>query len=128
MDTVARFEPRRVDLCADGEDASQPDPKQQLKVTATYLHSEEGRKTSLLAGGNGRAVQEITIHVTANRLHLGTATRTVARTSGSVRGSSSMLNNGWSRSIRCRPTMRRRQWMVSFARPGAIISSSMPFI
>ena len=70
MDTVARFEPRRVDHFADNGNAQQPDPEQQLKVTATYLLSEEGRKASLLAGGNGRAVQEITIHVPANRLHL----------------------------------------------------------
>jgi hypothetical protein len=41
-----------------------------LAVTATYLLSEEGRKASLLAGGNGRAVQELTIHVPSNRLHL----------------------------------------------------------
>src|SRR5919198_1857469 len=70
MDTVARFEPRRVDQFGDSGNALQPDPKQQLRVTATYLLSEEGRKASLLNGGNGRALQEITIHVPANRLHL----------------------------------------------------------
>jgi hypothetical protein len=70
MDTVARFEPRRVDQFADSGNAQQPDPKQQLEVMATYLLSEEGRKASLLAGGTGRAAQEITIHVPANRLHL----------------------------------------------------------
>src|SRR5437762_6094712 len=47
-----------------------PASAKTLTVTATYLLSEEGRKASLLAGGNGRAVQEITIHVPANRLHL----------------------------------------------------------
>ena len=68
MDTVARFEPRRTDQAA--ETALQPDPKQRLAVTATYALSEEGRKASLLTGGNGRALQEVTIHVPANRLHL----------------------------------------------------------
>jgi len=69
MDTVTRFEPRRVDQ-AESANALQPDPKQHLAVTATYSLSEEGRKASLLAGGNGRAVQEVTIQVPANRLHL----------------------------------------------------------
>jgi hypothetical protein len=69
MDTVTLFEPRRTDQ-ADSGNLLQPDPKQRLAVTATYLLSEEGRKASLLNGGNGRALQEITIHVPANRLHL----------------------------------------------------------
>src|SRR3954451_652020 len=69
MDTVARFEPRRTEP-ADSANVLQPDPKQWLAVIATYLLSEEGRKASLLNGGNGRALQEITIHVPANRLHL----------------------------------------------------------
>ena len=69
MDTVTRFEPRRVDQ-AESANALQPDPRQRLAVTATYLLSEEGRKASLLAGGNGRALQEVTIQVPANRLHL----------------------------------------------------------
>src|SRR5947207_3151761 len=41
-----------------------------LAVTATYLLSEEGRKASWLAGGDGRAVQQLTVQVPANRLHL----------------------------------------------------------
>jgi hypothetical protein len=68
MDTVARFEPRRTDQPADA--VLQPDAKQRLAVTATYLLSEEGRKASLMSGGNGRAVQEVTLQVPANRLHL----------------------------------------------------------
>src|SRR5918996_1244552 len=71
METVTRFEPRRVDQ-AESANALQPDPRQRLAVTVTYLLSEEGRKASLLAGGNGRALQEMTIHVPANRLHLAT--------------------------------------------------------
>ena len=41
-----------------------------LTVTATYLLSEEGRKASLLAGGDGRAVQELRLHLPVNGLHL----------------------------------------------------------
>ena len=41
-----------------------------LSVTATYLLSEDGRKASLLAGGDGHAVQQIALQVPANRLHL----------------------------------------------------------
>jgi hypothetical protein len=52
------------------ETARTTDASRTLAVTATYLLSEEGRKASLLAGGDGRAVQELTLHVPANRLHL----------------------------------------------------------
>jgi hypothetical protein len=41
-----------------------------LTVTVVYHLSEAGRKASLLAGGDGHAVQRITIDVPANRLHL----------------------------------------------------------
>jgi hypothetical protein len=41
-----------------------------LKVAGVYHLSETGRKASLLAGGDGRAVQRITIEIPANRLHL----------------------------------------------------------
>jgi hypothetical protein len=41
-----------------------------LTVTAAYRLSEEGRKASLLAGGDGRAVQAITLPVPTNRMHL----------------------------------------------------------
>lgn len=34
------------------------DPRRTVSVSATYLLSEEGRKASLLIGGNGRAVQD----------------------------------------------------------------------
>jgi hypothetical protein len=43
---------------------------QTLTVTATYQLSEEGRKASLLAGGDGRAMQQIQLQVPTNRLHL----------------------------------------------------------
>ena len=41
-----------------------------LRVTATYMLSENGRKASLLAGGNGRAEQTIDLDVPGTRLHL----------------------------------------------------------
>src|SRR5262245_30611356 len=41
-----------------------------LAVSAMYLLSEEGRKRSLLAGGDGRATQRLTLHVPTHRLHL----------------------------------------------------------
>jgi hypothetical protein len=43
---------------------------QTLTVTATYRLSEEGRKASLLTGGDGREVQEIMLPVPTNRIHL----------------------------------------------------------
>lgn len=47
-----------------------PAATRTLTVAATYMLSEEGRKASLLAGGDGRAVQELRIEVPASRLHL----------------------------------------------------------
>jgi hypothetical protein len=41
-----------------------------LAVTASYRLSEDGRKASLLVGGDGHAVQLITLQVPVNRLHL----------------------------------------------------------
>jgi hypothetical protein len=70
MDTVARFEPRRIGQAMETVAVSQSEPTRVLTVTALYLLSEEGRKASLLAGGNGRALQELTVHVPENRLHL----------------------------------------------------------
>src|SRR5947208_8795218 len=55
----------------DGTDTARTtDISRTLAVTATYLLSEEGRKASLLTGGDGRAVQQLTLQVPANRLHL----------------------------------------------------------
>jgi hypothetical protein len=70
MDTVTRFESRRVDQAVETLTASQTDAGRLLAVTASYLLSEDGRKASLLAGGNGKALQEMVIHVPSNRLHL----------------------------------------------------------
>ena len=46
------------------------DAARTLSATASYLLSEGGRKASLLSGGDGRAVQQITLQVPSNRLHL----------------------------------------------------------
>ena len=67
MDTVVL---RGPGLATDKTPTSLPDTARLLTVTATYLLSEEGRKASLLAGGNGRAVQELSIDVPTSRLHL----------------------------------------------------------
>lgn len=48
---------------------SQAAPK-SLSATATFILSEEGRKASLLSGGDGRALQTVTLEVPASRLHL----------------------------------------------------------
>jgi len=59
--------PSPHDITAPGEAAGS---SQMLSVSATYLLSEQGRKASLLAGGDGRAVQELMLQVPASRLHL----------------------------------------------------------
>ena len=46
------------------------DSGRTLTVTAVYHLSEEGRKASLLDGGDGRAVQEVKMSVPTNRFHL----------------------------------------------------------
>jgi hypothetical protein len=69
MDTVTAFAPHRPELGTPVATAT-IEPNQTLAVSATYLLSEDGRKASLLAGGDGRAVQELTVQVPTNRLHL----------------------------------------------------------
>src|SRR5437870_2260435 len=60
LDSVVQLEPA----------ARRDRSSQTLIVTATYRLSEEGRKASLLAGGDGRVVQQITVQVPTNRMHL----------------------------------------------------------
>jgi hypothetical protein len=43
---------------------------QALTVAAVYLLSEAGRKASLLAGGDGKGVQRLSVQVPSARLHL----------------------------------------------------------
>jgi hypothetical protein len=67
MDAVTAFTPRRQDATVSPIAA---ESTRTLAVTATYHLSEDGRKASLLAGGDGRAVQQLSIEVPVNRLHL----------------------------------------------------------
>src|SRR5437879_2091430 len=68
MDTVTAFAQRRQEAATPVTTAT--NDAKSLAVTATYLLSEEGRKASLLAGGDGHAVQRLTVQVPTNRLHL----------------------------------------------------------
>ena len=47
-----------------------PDSARALAVTVTYRLSQDGRKASLLNGGDGRAVQQLSVQVPTSRLHL----------------------------------------------------------
>jgi hypothetical protein len=73
MDSAApRSALRRPELVTDASPAPTPapEPARFLTVTAVYQLSEAGRKASLLAGGDGRALQQPKIQVPPNRLHL----------------------------------------------------------
>ncbi|MBY0495873.1 MAG: hypothetical protein K2Y23_16810 [Cyanobacteria bacterium] len=70
MDTVSPFPIRPEDDASDGVEQRLSRRTQTLMVTATYRLSEQGRKASLLAGGDGRALQVITIAVPTSRMHL----------------------------------------------------------
>jgi hypothetical protein len=67
MDTVTAISERRLEAVLT---PGTPATTKTLTVTATYLLSEEGRKASLLDGGDGKAVQQLSLQVPANRLHL----------------------------------------------------------
>jgi hypothetical protein len=68
METLTVLNDRRIQSAADGP--KRIEAGRTLAVTATYVLTEEGRKASLLAGADGRAVQEIAVQVPDNRLHL----------------------------------------------------------
>ena len=69
MDTATVSVLRRPELVtADG--VTKTEAVQKLTVKAIFLLSESGRKSSLLAGGDGRELQAIDVDVPANRLHL----------------------------------------------------------
>src|SRR5438094_2077844 len=70
MEAVRQFASEVVEPPNASEALGRRERAQTLTVTATYRLSEEGRKASLLAEGDGRAVQEITLAVAANRVHL----------------------------------------------------------
>src|SRR3989337_2792382 len=69
METVTRFVDRQSGSASMASTPS-ADAARTLTATASYLLSEDGRKASLLSGGDGRSVQQITLQVPANRLHL----------------------------------------------------------
>jgi hypothetical protein len=69
MDTATVSVLRRPELVtADG--LTKSDAVQKLTVKAIFWLSESGRKSSLLAGRDGRELQAIDVDVPANRLHL----------------------------------------------------------
>jgi hypothetical protein len=70
MDIVTAFPPRRSDVHAAIGVSVAPDAQKALAAAAVYRLSEEGRKASLIAGGDGRALQQRTVDVPVNRLHL----------------------------------------------------------
>src|SRR5436309_8296095 len=67
MDTITATAERRLEAVLT---PGTPATTKTLTVTATYLLSEDGRKASLLNGGDGKAVQQLSLQVPANRLHL----------------------------------------------------------
>src|SRR5438128_10405306 len=69
METVTRVAERQAGSVS-AIPTPGPEVARTLPVTASYLLSEDGRKASLLAGGDGRQVQQITLQVPASRLHL----------------------------------------------------------
>ena len=70
MDTVTPFASRRQEPLPPAALISDHEGAKTLAVSVTYVLSEEGRKALLLAGGDGRALQQLTVHVPTNRLHL----------------------------------------------------------
>ena len=69
MESVTRFVDRHSGAFP-ATSTPVPAATQTLVATASYLLSEDGRKASLLAGGDGRALQQVTLDVPENRLHL----------------------------------------------------------
>ena len=69
MENVTRFVDRHSGALP-ATSTQVPAATQTLAATASYLLSEDGRKASLLAGGDGRALQQVTLQVPENRLHL----------------------------------------------------------
>lgn len=70
MDSASRSALRRPELVTETPPAVAAESVRVLAVTAVYQLSEAGRKASLLAGGDGRALQQISLQVASNRLHL----------------------------------------------------------
>lgn len=69
MELVTNAPSGAADQTVVGVGRNQAPPK-SLSATATFILSEAGRKASLLAGGDGKALQTLTLNVPAGRLHL----------------------------------------------------------
>lgn len=69
MELVTNAPSAAADQTVVGVGRNQAPPK-SLPATATFILSETGRKASLLAGGDGKALQTLTLNVPAGRLHL----------------------------------------------------------
>jgi hypothetical protein len=61
---------RRQDMATNQLLSHALEQQRTLKAIVQYQLSEDGRKASLLAGGDGRMTQTLTIDVPVNRLHL----------------------------------------------------------
>src|SRR5262245_35100851 len=70
MEPAAHFAVRHAPALSEAVGTPAPDRGRTLRVSATYLLSEEGRKASLLSGGDGRAMQQMTLAIPSERLHL----------------------------------------------------------
>lgn len=70
MDTATGFAASRIEPIRSPSATSAADVDRLVTVVTTYQLSEAGRKASLLAGGDGRAAQKVTMQVPASRLHL----------------------------------------------------------
>ena len=71
MDATSHLETRAFEPAGlEPSPAPRRDSGRTLMVTAIYRLSEEGRKASLIAGGDGRALQEAKIPVPTSRFHL----------------------------------------------------------
>src|SRR2546425_3598336 len=70
MEAATAFPSRLSSSLQESPGSVSREPTRMLTATATYMLSEDGRKASLLGGGDGRALQEQTIQVPATRLHL----------------------------------------------------------
>lgn len=70
METVTRFTERYTGAAVDTSKVAPIEAARALAVTVSYLLSEDGRKASLLSGGNGHEVQQLAVQVPMNRLHL----------------------------------------------------------
>jgi hypothetical protein len=69
MDTVTSYAQSQIEPIRAAA-TTVPTAERLVTVVAMYELSEDGRKALLLAGGDGRAVQKISLQVPANRLHL----------------------------------------------------------